>query len=232
MASASLPPGFPPVAIDGEYYWDGGLVSNTPLQYVLDYSPRRSRITFQVDLFQARGQVPTNLEEVNERDKDIRYSSRTRITTEHFRQRHDVRFAINELMEILPPEIRDTVQAKRLWQFGCVTRMDIVQLIYRPHDPQGSCKDYEFSRATMRRRWEQGLADACTTLAAAPWLEPPPKDAGVRVFDVMHDILVGKKTPSVGPHTAAQPMEAPPGSSSSPSTLPPHQPDPSKREHA
>lgn len=192
IASGSLPPGFPPVEIDGEFYWDGGLVSNTPLQYVLDTSPRRSRLTFQVDLFQARGEVPTNLEEVNEREKDIRYSSRTRITTENFRQKHEVRHAINELMDILPPEIRDSKQAKILYQHGCVTEMDIVQLIYRPHERQGSFKDYEFSHITMKERWKQGLADACVTLSAAPWLAPIPKDVGVRVFDVVHDILVGK----------------------------------------
>ena len=132
MASGSLPPGFPPVEIDGEYYWDGGLVSNTPLQYVLDYYPRRSRLTFQVDVFQGRGQLPTNLEEVSERDKDIRFSSRTRITTDNFRQKHEVRHAIEELMEILPPDLRNTEQANRLYEFGCVTEMDIVQLIYSP----------------------------------------------------------------------------------------------------
>ncbi len=207
MASGSLPPGFPPVEIDGEYYWDGGLVSNTPLQYVLDYSPRRSRLTFQVDVFQARGQLPTNLEEVSEREKDIRFSSRTRITTENFRRKHEVRHAINELMEILPPNIRNSEQANRLYEFGCVTEMDIVQLIYRPHEPQGGCKDYEFSRVTMNSRWEQGLSDARTTLLAAPWLAPIPKDVGVRVFDVMHDIFVGKRgaTPQATP-----PMEEPP----------------------
>jgi NTE family protein len=192
MASSSLPPGFPPIEINGEYYWDGGLVSNTPLQYVLDYYPRRSRLTFQVDVFQSRGQLPTNLEEVNERDKDIRYASRTRITTENFRHKHEVRHAINELMEILPAELRDTKQANRLYEFGCVTEMDIVQLIYRPHEPQGACKDYEFSRATMNNRWQQGLSDARATLQAAPWLAPTPQDVGVHVFDVMHDILVGK----------------------------------------
>ena len=192
MASGSLPPGFPPVEIDGEYYWDGGLVSNTPLQYVLDYYPRRSRLTFQVDVFQGRGQLPTNLEEVSEREKDIRFSSRTRITTENFRQKHEVRHAIEELMEILPPELRNTEQANRLYAFGCVTEMDIVQLIYRPHEPQGACKDYEFSRVTMNNRWQQGISDARTTLQAAPWLAPTPQDVGVRVFDVMHDILVGK----------------------------------------
>src|SRR5262245_61384759 len=210
MASGSLPPGFPPVEIDGEHYWDGGLVSNTPLQYVLDYSPRPSRLTFQVDVFQARGQIPANLEEVSEREKDIRYSSRTRITTEMFRQKHEVRHAINELIDILPPEIRNSEQARRLYEFGCVTEMDIVQLIYRPHEPQGACKDYEFSRATMNKRWEQGLSDARTTLAAAPWLASTPEQVGVRVFDVMHDILVGHQTPDAGPHTDAQPMEQPP----------------------
>jgi NTE family protein len=97
MASCALPPGFPPVEIDGEHYWDGGLFSNTPLGYVLDYSPRRSRLTFQVDVFQSHGRLPTNLDEVAERDKDIRYSSRTQICSNAFRDRHDVRHAINEL---------------------------------------------------------------------------------------------------------------------------------------
>jgi NTE family protein len=82
--------------------------------------------------------------------------------------------------------------------------MDIVQLIYRPHEPQGACKDYEFSRVTMHNRWQQGLSDARTTLEAAPWLAPTPQDVGVRVFDVMHDILVGKS--KVVPQ-ATSPME-------------------------
>src|SRR5580658_6451070 len=145
MASGALPPGFPPVEIDGEYYWDGGLFSNTPLQYVLDFSPRRSRLTFQVDVFQAQGRLPTDLYEVIEREKDIRYSSRTQICSNVFRDRHDVRHAINELHKLLPPDLANTEQAKRLHEHGCVTQMDIVQLVYRPIAPQGAAKDYEFS---------------------------------------------------------------------------------------
>src|SRR5690242_10160790 len=137
MASGALPPGFPPVEIDGEVYWDGGLVSNTPLQYVLDYVPRRSRLAFQVDVFQGYGQLPRNLEAVSERDKDIRYSSRTRVSTDAFREKHEVRHAINELHKLLPEDLADTEQARRLYAFGCVTVMDIVQLIYRPPEPQG-----------------------------------------------------------------------------------------------
>lgn len=192
MASAALPPGFPPVEIEGEYYWDGGLVSNTPLQYVLDYYPRRSRLSFQVDVFQGYGQLPKNIEEVNEREKDIRYSSRTRVNTDAFQQKHEVRHAINELEKLLPAEILKTDQAKRLHAFGCVTEMDIVQLVYRPFEPQGASKDYEFSRGTMNARWEQGISDAFTTLLASPWLAPKLREVGVRVFDVMHDLLVEK----------------------------------------
>jgi NTE family protein len=190
MASGALPPGFPPVEIDGELYWDGGLFSNTPLQYMVDCIPRRSRLIFQVDVFQAHGCVPTDLDEVNEREKDIRYSSRTRVVTDTLRERHNVRHTINELYKLLPPEIANTPQAKRLYEHGCVTEMDVALLIYRPMALQGASKDFEFSRATMEARWQAGLSDARTTLLASPWLAPTPKDLGVRVFDVMHDILI------------------------------------------
>jgi NTE family protein len=190
MASGALPPGFPAVEIDGDPYWDGGLVSNTPLQYVLEYYPRRSRLCFQVDVFESFGKAPENLDEVSERLDDIRYSSRTRANTDAFQQLHDIRHAIVELEKLLPPEIARTEQAKRLHALGCVTEMDIVQLIYRPFEPQGATKGYEFSRGSMTARWAQGMADAMITLEAAPWLAPKQEDVGVRVFDVMHDRLV------------------------------------------
>ena len=140
MASGALPPGFPPVEIDGEQYWDGGLFSNTPLQYMVDYYPRRSRVIFQVDVFPAHGRLPTNLDEVNEREKDIRYSSRTRLTTNILREKHDVRHAINELHKLLPPDLASTEQAKRLYAHGCVTEMDIVQLDLPPDRAPGRVK--------------------------------------------------------------------------------------------
>jgi NTE family protein len=196
MASGALPPGFPPIEIDGEQYWDGGLFSNTPLEYMVDYYPRRSRVIFQVDLFPAHGRLPANLDEVNEREKDIRYSSRTRLTTNTLREKHDVRHAINELHKLLPPDLASTEQAKQLYARGCVTEMDIVQLVYRPIEPQGALKDFEFSRSTMEARWQQGFSDACTTLHASPWLAPMPRELGVRVFDVMHDILAGHPRPA------------------------------------
>jgi NTE family protein len=187
MASGALPPGFPAIEIDGEHYWDGGLVSNTPLQYVLTKIPRRSRLTFQVDVFHAHGELPATLQQVAEREKDIRYSSRTRAATSAIRETHDVRHNINTLWDKLPQDLRDTPEGRFLYAYGCVTTMDIAQLIYRPAESQGNSKDYEFSRGTMEERWAQGLADAEATLEAAPWLAPMPPELGARTFDVVGD---------------------------------------------
>src|SRR5258708_38679273 len=122
MASAALPPGFPAVEINGENSWAGGLSANTPLQYVLDFLPRRSRLSFQVDLFHAHGRVPTNLEEVNEREKDIRYSGRTRAGTEALRVKHDVRHNINALHDMLPQELKETRSEERRVGKECRSR--------------------------------------------------------------------------------------------------------------
>lgn len=184
MASGALPPGFPAVEIDGEQYWDGGLVSNTPLQYMMEVLPRFSRIVFQVDLFSARGQSPANIDEAENRARDIRYSSRTRAVTDNFRRQHDIGHNIQLLWDRLPEELRKLPEAQFLYHASCVTVMDIVQLIYRPTAAQGTSKGYEFGRPTMRARWAAGAADAIATLKAAPWLAPARRQLGVRSFDV------------------------------------------------
>ncbi len=184
LASSALPPGFPAVEIDGEFYWDGGLYSNTPLEHVLSYYPRRSRLVFQVDLFPARGTVPRTMDEVLERTSDIRYSSRTRTVTDELHTLHDIRHNLNLLLESLPESLKDQPAARALSEIACVTTMDIAQIIYRPHQPQGATKDFAFSSRTMRERWKQGVADARRTIEAAPWLAPSCPEIGVRVFDV------------------------------------------------
>jgi NTE family protein len=187
MASGALPPGFPAVEVDGEPYWDGGLVSNTPLQYVLDTTPRVSMLAFQVDLFPARGPVPANLLQVAEREKDIRYSSRTRMGTNAFCTEHDVRHNVHRLLAKLPDWLRDEPEVRFLRGISCPATMDIVQLIYRPAQVQGSWKDIEFSRATVEERWAQGRSDARFHIEAAPWLAPFPPGLGVRSFDLLKD---------------------------------------------
>jgi NTE family protein len=184
MASGALPPGFPAIEIDGEFYWDGGLVSNTPLRYILETLPRHSTLSFQVDLFAAKGEFPSALDAVSEREKDIRYSSRTRMGVETFRYAHTLRRNIAALLAKLPDSLKNEPEVEFLTRAACQTTMDIVELIYRPPAIQGPSKDYEFLRAAMLRRWDQGLTDARAVIASAPWLEPAPPDVAVRTFDV------------------------------------------------
>lgn len=183
MASGALPPGMASVEIDGEAYWDGGLVSNTPLQYVLAERPRQHSLIFQVDLFPARGRRPANLDEVAEREKDIRFSSRTRTGTNDAGAMQNRRRLVRVFLDRLPEHLRDDPVAQQLREFACAALVDVVHLIYRPDVPQGALKDFQFDRGTMQRRWAQGLADARVSLKAAPWQAPVGEDVGFRTFD-------------------------------------------------
>jgi NTE family protein len=184
MASGALPPGFPHVMIDGEAYWDGGLVSNTPLSYFMAEQPRRDSLVFQVDLFPARGEMPATLDEVAERDKDIRYSSRTRMVTTEERDRQNLRRKMAAFISRLPDDLRHDPVVKHLHDFACPAHVDVVHLIYRPAEPQGSQKDYQFDRGSCDRRWREGLVDAEAAIAASPWLAPYAEGVGMRTFDI------------------------------------------------
>jgi NTE family protein len=184
MASAALPPGFPPIKITGEYYWDGGLVSNTPLVHVLETGLTKDTLVFQVDLFSARGEVPGDLLEVEERRKHITFSSRTRLNTDTFREKHELRRAIVDLFEHLPPESRQNEKILKLRDLGDDHAVAIVHLIYRRASYEGQAIDYEFSRKSMEEHWQAGLDDGRRTLEQPRWLEPSDGVDGVRIFDL------------------------------------------------
>jgi NTE family protein len=150
MASGALPPGFPPVEIEGEYYWDGGLVSNTPLQWVVDSRPALDTLAFQVDLWSARGELPRTFAEVSTRQKEIQYSSRTRAGTNSFKHIQRLRHVLADLLEQLPAPLRDGPEAKLLGDAADRKVYNIVHLIYRAEKYEGHSKDFEFSRASMR----------------------------------------------------------------------------------
>lgn len=187
MASGALPPGFPAVEIDGELYWDAGLVSNTPLQYVLDDSPHISTLVFEVDLFSARGREPRNLAEVLARQKEIVYSSRTRENTDSFRRLHDLRRVVCKLIERMPPALQRDPEIRALRGLGSDAVMNIVHLIYRGKAYESQSRDYEFSRSSMEEHWRAGYDDTRRTLRHPEWLEPPPPHVGVVVHDLTRD---------------------------------------------
>jgi NTE family protein len=184
MASGALPPGFPAVEIEGEFYWDGGVVSNTPLQYVLEERPRRNLLVFQVDLWSAKGEMPRDIAEVHERQKDIAYSSRTRSNTDSFEYQQRLRNNIHSLLEKLPEELRHAPEVTVLREEACPALINIIHLIYRQKNFERDSKDYEFSQLTMRDHWESGRSDTEKTLKHVNWLEMPPERSGV----VTHDL--------------------------------------------
>jgi NTE family protein len=186
MASGALPPGFPPVEIDGEWYWDGGLVSNTPLHHVLDQPSHDRQLVFQVDLFPAHGELPSSMAEVGERAKDIRYSSRTRLVTTQALDRQVIAGAAQRLLAKLPPELQEDPDAQALARLrpSCAA-VDVVHLIYRSKRYENHAKDYEFSRRSMEEHWQSGLADMQTTLRDSRWLNQQRRAGGLRVFDLV-----------------------------------------------
>jgi NTE family protein len=184
MASGSLPPGFPATEVDGEHYWDGGLVSNTPLQWVLDAKPRLDTLAFQVDLWSARGELPRDMVEVDSRQKDIRYSSRTRAGTDSFRRSQALRRAAAKLLEQMPEGLRQTPEAELLAQEADHKVYNIIHTIYRAQRYESTCKDYEFSRLTMEEHWKSGYSDMTRTLRHPEVLQRPETVDGVFTFDL------------------------------------------------
>jgi NTE family protein len=187
MASGALPPGFPAVEIEGEYYWDGGLVSNTPLQWLAHGQPRRDTLAFQVDLWNARGELPRNMFEVATREKEIRYSSRTRATTDQFKHIQELRYALAGLLEKLPEDLKNGPEARLLGTAADRKVYNIIHLIYRAKTYEGHSKDYEFSELSMKEHWRAGYYDTRRTLRHPNVLERPTNTAGVFTFDLHAD---------------------------------------------
>ncbi len=187
MASGALPPGFAAVEIDGEYYWDGGLMSNTPLYEVVQTTPRQDTLAFQVDLWSARGPVPDSITDVQGRMKDIQYSSRTRLVTDMLQRSQRFRHVLKEVLERVAPEHREDAWCRLAEELSCSKRYNVIHLIYRHKEYEGHYKDYQFGLSTMREHWESGLVDIRRSLAQPDWLAMPDNDAGFITHDIHRD---------------------------------------------
>jgi NTE family protein len=187
LASGSLPPGFPATEVDGQFFWDGGLVSNTPLQWVLDWRPRCDTLAFQIDLWSARGELPKDMIEVEVRQKEIVYSSRNRAATDRYKYLQKLRNAAAKLLAQMPPELKDSDEAKLLMKESDDKVCTIVHLIYRAQAYEGIAKDFEFSRRTMEEHWATGYHNAKQTLANPEVLQLPDRMEGMRTFDMGQD---------------------------------------------
>jgi NTE family protein len=184
MASGALPPALPMVQIGTDWYWDGGLVSNTPLQHVLEQGGNLDQLIFQVDLFSANGPLPRTMADVLARQKDIQYSSRTRLVTDQIAAHQRRNQVLKQALDKVPPELlteEEIAIKKELMEQAEIT---ILQLIYQQAAYEGQAKDYEFSAGTMRAHWDSGYRDSKATLTHPDWLMMPEEFGGIRLHDI------------------------------------------------
>ena len=184
MASGALPPAFPAVTIDGEDYWDGGIVSNTPLQHLLDSDPQEDSLVFQVDLFSARGPLPREMADVLARQKDITYSSRTRQNTDTWSRVHGLQMKLLAALKRIPEDQLTDEDRKRIEDFSRSGDINIVHLIYQKKVYEGNAQDYEFSSPSMREHWSSGFADTLRTLRHPEWLARSSIKGGIAIHDL------------------------------------------------
>jgi NTE family protein len=184
MASGALPPGFPAIEIDGEFYWDGGIASNTPLDYVLEQETVEDLLIFQVDLFSARGPLPFTLLEAAEREKDIRFSSRTRMNTDKNKQIHNTRNALRDLISRLPDDLKNDPDYAILHEAAKENTVTVVHLIYRRKNHEASSKDYDFSRLNMIEHWKSGEQDVNRSMTRPQCLQEPQHGETMRAWDL------------------------------------------------
>jgi len=184
MASGALPPALPMVRIDGEDYWDGGIVSNTPLQYLLEQEEDLSSLVFQVDLFSARGAIPRAMPEVMTRQKDIMYSSRTRQNTDTFKRLHILRMKLLDALQRVPEDQLKEGEKELIADYSDAGVVNIVHLIYQHKSYESDAKDYEFSGTSMREHRLSGYEDTMRTLRHTDWLQPPTNENGIAIHDL------------------------------------------------
>jgi NTE family protein len=195
MASGALPPAFPAVRIDDELYWDGGILSNTPVEAVFDDNPRRNALVFAVHMWAPNGPEPDTMLGVAARQKDLQYASRASSHIKRQRQIHKLRHVIATMAEMLPPERRNALDVKELAGYGCLTQMHVVRLLAPPLAGDGHLKDIDFSPEGIRGRWDAGYLDTSRVLAARPWTRPCDPLEGF----LLHEARAGEMMPDAPP---------------------------------
>jgi NTE family protein len=190
LASGALPPAFPAVRIDGELYWDGGILSNTPVEAVFDDNPRRSGLVFTVNIWHPDGPEPADMVKVLSRQKDLQYASRATAQVNRQKQIHKLRHVVAELARRLPDEVRDGDEVRRLAGYGCLTRMHVVRLQAPPIAGEDHTKDIDFSARGIRARWDAGYADALRVLRQRPWTHEFDPIEGLILHDTQAGVIV------------------------------------------
>lgn len=184
MASGALPPGLPAIKIGEDYFWDGGIYANTPLVTVLDALPEEDTLCFVVDCFSLKGRLPHTMDEVEERQKDIRYASHSRRLTNVYTSRQNLQAAINVLRDHLTPEAKKDPEIKKILELGHEKRFSVVHIIYNGTPYSHSFKDFNFIRSAINLRIETGYKNAQQVLDKPEWQQKSRKLLACSIYGV------------------------------------------------
>ena len=209
MASGALPPAFPAVRIDGELYWDGGILSNTPTEIVFDDNPRQNSLVFAVHLWNPDGPEPTNIWEVLHRQKDVQYSSRVASHIARQKELQKLRHIIEELSEYVTDADQQREIVKEMMTYGCPTRMHVVRLLAPSLDNEDQTKDVDFSASGIRARWQAGYENARLAIASAPWRGTFGPLEGVILHEPPFEVATGPDPAAFGTGGAAERQPSP-----------------------
>ena len=184
MASGAIPPAFPMVQLGSDYFWDGGIVSNTPLMHLLTHVHDGALLAFQVDLFSARGNLPRDMQDVLARQKDITFSSRTRMVTDYYRQQRKLKVQVRDLLARIPDsELTDAERAQKL-ELANLPEINLNHLIYQQAAYERQSKDAEFSASSMRDHWDAGYRDTVLTITRKGWPGEHKDVTGILIHDI------------------------------------------------
>lgn len=191
MASAALPPGFPAVRIEDKFYWDGGISSNSPLNYILDDEGYGTALCFLVHLFDSYGVTPKNFDDILKRRKDIEFSSKFFNLIKLRKDSHHLKYTINQLAKLIPDDKKKDIKIQKMLSHGCDRAISLVRFLYRGSPADLSSKDYEFSRQSCEQYIAKGYQDTKHGLKTSPWLKPIPETAGIALYDMTEENLDG-----------------------------------------
>jgi NTE family protein len=204
LASGALPPAFPAVRIDGELYWDGGILSNTPSEVVFEDYPRRNSLIFAVHLWNPEGPEPVTLADVTHRLKDVQYSSRVATHIARQQQTHRLRHVVKELAKHIPEAVHNTDAVRDLIGYGCLTQMHVVRLLAPSLDHEDQTKDVDFSVQGVASRWQAGLEKTRAAIASAPWKAPVDPIEGVILHELTSKIGEERPLPALASQSAVE----------------------------
>ncbi|OGT46113.1 MAG: hypothetical protein A3E83_08775 [Gammaproteobacteria bacterium RIFCSPHIGHO2_12_FULL_41_20] len=184
MASGALPPGFPAIRIEGKNYWDGGIISNTPLHAVVSDKSKANLklLCIMVHLFSYDQRTPISLMEILKRKKDMEFSSRFHQILQALCKNHDLNHIIDQLVDKYA-KFDSVENIKKLTKNASRKTINITRFHYRDDPSNLWSKDYEFSSQTLKEHRQTGYGDVKRALQDPCWLQAMPDDEGV----VLHE---------------------------------------------